>query len=289
LCKDTLFFLYLCNNMIKNCLSNCKINIGLRILRRRSDGYHDIETIFYPIPLYDRISVSTLENGAQVSADKLTVTGIPLSATNDDNLVMRVVRMLREEGYSIPPLDITLHKNIPSGAGLGGGSSNAAFTMTLLNELFHLGLSEQEMEQFVGRLGADCAFFVHNKPAIAEGIGNIFTPTDIDLKGYWIWLTKPSDFVSTKEAYQSVRPDETHRIHWPRNNSEIRWEELTNDFEASVFPNHPNVAALKSMMQDAGAVYAAMSGSGASVFGLFKEKPRTVALPEDIFSFVARL
>jgi len=275
--------------MIKNCLSNCKINIGLRILRRRSDGYHDIETIFYPIPLYDRISVSTLENGAQVSADKLTVTGIPLSATNDDNLVMRVVRMLREEGYSIPPLDITLHKNIPSGAGLGGGSSNAAFTMTLLNELFHLGLSEQEMEQFVGRLGADCAFFVHNKPAIAEGIGNIFTPTDIDLKGYWIWLTKPSDFVSTKEAYQSVRPDETHRIHWPRNNSEIRWEELTNDFEASVFPNHPNVAALKSMMQDAGAVYAAMSGSGASVFGLFKEKPRTVALPEDIFSFVARL
>lgn len=275
--------------MIKNCLSNCKINIGLRILRRRSDGYHDIETIFYPIPLYDRISVSTLENGAQVSADKLTVTGIPLSATNDDNLVMRVVRMLREEGYSIPPLNITLHKNIPSGAGLGGGSSNAAFTMTLLNELFHLGLSEQEMEQFVGRLGADCAFFVHNKPAIAEGIGNIFTPTDIDLKGYWIWLTKPSDFVSTKEAYQSVRPDETHRIHWPRNNSEIRWEELTNDFEASVFPNHPNVAALKSMMQDAGAVYAAMSGSGASVFGLFKEKPRTVALPEDIFSFVARL
>jgi len=275
--------------MVKNCLSNCKINIGLRILRRRSDGYHDIETIFYPIPLYDRISVSTLENGAQVSADKLTVTGIPLSATNDDNLVMRVVRMLREEGYSIPPLDITLHKNIPSGAGLGGGSSNAAFTMTLLNELFHLGLSEQEMEQFVGRLGADCAFFVHNKPAIAEGIGNIFTPTDIDLKGYWIWLTKPSDFVSTKEAYQSVRPDETHRIHWPRNNSEIRWEELTNDFEASVFPNHPNVAALKSMMQDAGAVYAAMSGSGASVFGLFKEKPRTVALPEDIFSFVARL
>ena len=275
--------------MIKNCLSNCKINIGLRILRRRSDGYHDIETIFYPIPLYDRISVSTLENGAQVSADKLTVTGIPLSATNDDNLVMRVVRMLREEGYSIPPLNITLHKNIPSGAGLGGGSSNAAFTMTLLNELFHLGLSEQEMEQFVGRLGADCAFFVHNKPAIAEGIGNIFTPTDIDLKGYWIWLTKPSDFVSTKEAYQSVRPDETHRIHWPRNNSEIRWEELTNDFEASVFPNHPNVAALKSMMQDAGAFYAAMSGSGASVFGLFKEKPRTVALPEDIFSFVARL
>jgi 4-diphosphocytidyl-2-C-methyl-D-erythritol kinase len=258
-------------------------------LRRRSDGYHDIETIFYPIPLYDEISVSTLENGAQVSADKLTVTGIPLSATNDDNLVMRVVRMLREEGYSIPPLDITLHKNIPSGAGLGGGSSNAAFTMTLLNELFHLGLSEQEMEQFVGRLGADCAFFVHNKPAIAEGIGNIFTPTDIDLKGYWIWLTKPLDFVSTKEAYQSVRPDETHRIHWPRNNSEIRWEELTNDFEASVFPNHPNVAALKSMMLDAGAVYAAMSGSGASVFGLFKEKPRTVALPEDIFSFVARL
>jgi 4-diphosphocytidyl-2-C-methyl-D-erythritol kinase len=275
--------------MIKNCLSNCKINIGLRILRRRSDGYHDIETIFYPIPLYDKISVSTRDTDAQNVSDILTVTGIPLSAAGDDNLVMRVVRILREVGFNIPPLSITLHKNIPSGAGLGGGSSNAAFTMKLLNELFCLGLNETEMEQLVGRLGADCAFFVRNRPVIAEGIGNVFTPTDIDLKGYWIWLTKPSDFVSTKEAYQSVRPDDTRRIHWPRNNSEIRWEELTNDFEDSVFPNHPNIAALKRMMLDEGAFYAAMSGSGASVFGLFKEKPRTVNLPEDIFSFVTQL
>lgn len=275
--------------MIKNCLSNCKINIGLRILRRRSDGYHDIETIFYPIPLYDKISVSTRDTDAQNVSDILTVTGIPLSAAGDDNLVMRVVRILREEGFNIPPLSITLHKNIPSGAGLGGGSSNAAFTMKLLNELFCLGLNETEMELLVGRLGADCAFFVRNRPVIAEGIGNVFTPTDIDLKGYWIWLTKPSDFVSTKEAYQSVRPNDTRRIHWPRNNSEIRWEELTNDFEDSVFPNHPNIAALKRMMLDEGAFYAAMSGSGASVFGLFKEKPRTVNLPEDIFSFVTQL
>ena len=275
--------------MVKNCLSNCKINIGLRILRRRSDGYHDIETIFYPIPLYDEISVSALETGVQDAADILTVTGIPLSAASDDNLVMRVVRMLREEGFRIPPLNISLHKNIPSGAGLGGGSSNAAFTMKLLNELFRLGLSETEMEQRVGRLGADCAFFVCNKPVLAEGIGNIFTPVDIDLKGCWIWLTKPSDFVSTKEAYQSVIPDETKRTHWPRNNAEIKWDELTNDFEGSVFPNHPNVAALKTMMLREGAFYAAMSGSGASVFGLFKEKPRTVDLPEDIFSFVTRL
>lgn len=275
--------------MIKNCLSNCKINIGLRILRRRSDGYHDIETIFYPIPLYDKISVSTRDTDAQNVSDILTVTGIPLSAAGDDNLVMRVVRILREVGFNIPPLSITLHKNIPSGAGLGGGSSNAAFTMKLLNELFCLGLNETEMELLVGRLGADCAFFVRNRPVIAEGIGNVFTPTDIDLKGCWIWLTKPSDFVSTKEAYQSVRPDDTRRIHWPRNNSEIRWEELTNDFEDSVFPNHPNIAALKRMMLDEGAFYAAMSGSGASVFGLFKEKPRTVNLPEDIFSFVTQL
>ena len=275
--------------MVKNCLSNCKINIGLRILRRRSDGYHDIETIFYPIPLYDKISVSTLETGVQDAADILTMTGIPLSAAGDDNLVMRVVRMLREEGFHIPPLHISLHKNIPSGAGLGGGSSNAAFTMKLLNELFRLGLSETEMEQRVGRLGADCAFFVRNKPVLAEGIGNIFTPVDIDLKGCWIWLTKPSDFVSTKEAYQSVRPDETNRTHWPRNNAEIKWDDLTNDFEGSVFPYHPNVAALKTMMLREGAFYAAMSGSGASVFGLFKEKPRTVDLPEDIFSFVTRL
>lgn len=275
--------------MVKKCLSNCKINIGLRILRRRSDGYHDIETIFYPIPLYDKISVTALETGAQDAADILTVTGIPLSAASNDNLVMRVVRMLREEGFCIPPLNISLHKNIPSGAGLGGGSSNAASTMKLLNELFRLGLGETEMEQRVARLGADCAFFVRNKPVLAEGIGNVFTPVDIDLKGCWIWLTKPSDFVSTKEAYQSVKPDNINRTHWPRNNSEIIWDDLTNDFEDSVFPNHPNVAALKKMMQKEGAFYAAMSGSGASVFGLFKEKPRTVALPEDIFSFITQL
>lgn len=275
--------------MEKNCLSNCKINIGLRILRRRVDGYHDIETIFYPIPLYDKISVATFDAEPHDASDVLNVTGIPLPTDNDDNLVMRVVRMLRSEGHNIPPLHITLHKNIPSGAGLGGGSSNAAFTMKLLNDLFRLGLSETEMEQRVGRLGADCAFFVRNKPVLAEGIGNVFTPTDIDLTGYWIWLTKPTDFVSTKEAYQSVRPNDTNRTHWPRNNSEIRWEDLTNDFEESVFPNHPDIAALKTMMQKEGAVYAAMSGSGASVFGFFKEKPRTVELPEDVFSFVTRL
>ena len=272
------------------CFPNCKINLGLRILRRRDDGYHDIETIFYPVPLRDEIEINTTgKDGNPLTEDVLTTGGIPLPSDTESNLVMKVVRMLREEGRNIPPLNIRLEKNIPSGAGLGGGSSDAAFMMKMLNKAFCLGMSDDEMEERVGRLGADCAFFVRNTPVIASGIGNVFTPTGINLKGYWIWLTKPSDFVSTKEAYQAVRPDDTRRTAWPQSNGDIRWEELVNDFEVSVFPGHPNISRLKTMMQEKGAVYAAMSGSGATVFGLFKEKPRTAELPEDVFSFVAQL
>ena len=272
------------------CFPNCKINLGLRILRRREDGYHDIETIFYPIPLHDKIEINTSDrDGNALTEDVLTMDGIPLPSDTESNLVMKVLRMLRQEGCEIPRLSIRLEKNIPSGAGLGGGSSDAAYMMKMLNGAFRLGMSDDEMEQRVGRLGADCAFFVRNTPVIASGIGNVFTPTGIDLKGYWIWLAKPSDFVSTKEAYQSVRPDDTRRTAWPQSNGEIRWEELVNDFEVSVFPGHPNISRLKAMMLENGAVYAAMSGSGATVFGLFKEKPRTAELPEDVFSFVAQL
>ena len=276
--------------MRKICFPNCKINFGLRILRRREDGYHDIETIFYPIPLRDEIEINTTDkDGNPLTEDVLTMGGIPLPSDTESNLVTKVVRMLREEGYDIPHLNIRLQKNIPSGAGLGGGSSDAAFMMKMLNETFSLNLSDDDMEKRVGKLAADCAFFVRNTPVIASGIGNVFTPTGIDLKGYWIWLAKPSDFVSTKEAYQSVRPDDTKHTAWPQKNEDIRWEELVNDFEVSVFPGHPNIARLKAMMQEKGAVYAAMSGSGATVFGLFKEKPRTVKLPGDVFSFVAQL
>ncbi len=272
------------------CFPNCKINLGLRILRRRDDGYHDIETIFYPVPLRDEIEINTTgKDGNPLTEDVLTMGGIPLPSDTESNLVMKVLRMLREEGRDIPPLSIRLEKNIPSGAGLGGGSSDAAFMMKMLNKVFSLNMSDDEMEERVGRLGADCAFFVRNTPVIASGIGNVFTPTSINLKGYWIWLAKPSDFVSTKEAYQAVRPDDTRRTAWPQGNGDIRWEELVNDFEVSVFPGHPNISRLKTMMQEKGAVYAAMSGSGATVFGLFKEKPRTAELPEDVFSFVAQL
>ena len=272
------------------CFPNCKINLGLRILRRREDGYHDIETIFYPIPLHDKIEINTSDrDGNALTEDMLTMGGIPLPSDTESNLVMKVLRMLRQEGCDIPHLSIRLEKNIPSGAGLGGGSSDAAYMMKMLNGAFRLGMSDDEMEQRVGRLGADCAFFVRNTPVIASGIGNVFTPTGIDLSGYWIWLAKPSDFVSTKEAYQAVRPDDTRRTVWPQSNGEIRWDELVNDFEVSVFPGHPNISRLKTMMLEHGAAYAAMSGSGATVFGLFKEKPRTAELPEDVFSFVAQL
>ena len=285
--------------MVKNCLSNCKINIGLRILRRRSDGYHDIETIFYPIPLYDEISVSALETGVQDAADILTVTGIPLSAASDDNLVMRVVRMLREEGFRIPPLHISLHKNIPSGAGLGGGSSNAAFTMKLLNELFRLGLSETEMEQRVGRLGADCAFFVRNKPVLAEGIGNVFTPVNVSLKDKYIALVKPDVHVSTAGAYAAIdsstgklrTPAPSHLRDLIENTPVHLWRNvITNDFEPYVFSTYPKVAAIKQTLYDMGALYASMSGSGSAVYGIFNRPVDNASkVFADCFTFAGSL
>ena len=276
--------------MTKNCFPNCKINLGLRILRRRRDGYHDIETIFYPVPLCDRIDISTTDgDGNEIREDIFTCCGIPLTSDTESNLVMKVVRMLREEGYDIPHMSIVLQKNIPSGAGLGGGSSDAAFMMKMLNETFHLNMNDTEMEQRVGRLGADCAFFIRNMPVFASGIGNVFTPISINLTGYWLWLAKPNDFVSTKEAYANVHPNDINRTTWPHDNSHIVWNALTNDFEESVFPTHPDIARLKDRMLKSGAFYAAMSGSGASVFGLYKEKPQTTQLPEDYFSFVVKL
>lgn len=273
--------------METTCYPNCKINLGLRVMRRRTDGYHDIETIFYPVPLCDELSVRL--QGNNCTRDTFRLDGIPLPSPDDDNLVIQVVKMLREEGCNIPPLDIRLKKNIPSGAGLGGGSSDAAYMMKTLNTMLQLGMSDTDMEQRVARLGADCAFFIKNTPVIASGIGNIFSATAIDLTGMWIWLVKPTDSVSTKEAYQGVHPDDSTQTLWPLSNKDICWDALVNDFEDSIFPHHPAIADLKETMKAHGAIYTAMSGSGATVFGLYKEKPRTETLPEDFFSFVTRL
>ena len=247
---------------------NCKINLGLRVVSRRPDGYHNLETVFYPIPLFDELTVETAQD------DEIFVEGIPVDGNPMNNLVMRVLHLLREEGQLIPPVRVILKKNIPSGAGLGGGSSDAAFMMKMLNEMFSLGLSIEKMEKLVSRLGADCAVFIQDKPVFAEGIGNLFTPISLSLKGWHLVLIKPDDFISTKEAYSLVEPKRpnTSLIQLVKQDIHLWKDTVLNDFETSVFPHHPKVKEIRDELYDMGAVYAAMSGSGSSVYGLFSKQ-----------------
>jgi len=254
-----------------------KINLGLYVVERRPDGYHNLETIFYPIPLCDELEVTPSDS------DCLTVEGLSVDGDWHDNLVWRVVKQLRELGHSVPPVSIRLRKITPMGAGLGGGSSDAAHTMTMLNQMFQLGLSEDEMERMLAKLGADCPFFVRCKPVFATGIGDKFQPASIDLSGLHLLLVKPSDHVSTREAYSLVRPQQPkHSLLESIQRPISEWQQLiANDFEQSVFPNHPTIADIKQRLIDNGALYAAMSGSGSAVFGLFAQAPT----PEFIASF----
>lgn len=249
-------------------LPNCKINLGLQVVRKRPDGYHDLQTVFYPIPLRDNLELRELRNSDAPYA--LQLAGQAIEGNPDDNLIIKVYRQLKEE-FDLPALDIYLYKHIPLGAGLGGGSSDAAFMMKGLNEVFELGLSDYEMERRLAGLGADCAFFVQNVPAFATGIGDELTPIPLSLKGMYIVLVKPDVFVSTREAYAGVTPKEPeHDLLKALRRPVTEWRDrVVNDFEPSVFAAHPELAAVKQTLYDMGADYAAMSGSGSTLFGLF--------------------
>lgn len=248
------------------CFPNAKINLGLNIVSKRPDGYHNIETVFYPIPVKDALEVVAAHTPA------FSQTGIPVDAPAEKNLVIKALRLL-EATYRVPPLKIHLLKAIPFGAGLGGGSADAAFMLKLVDRFARLGIPEEELEKLAGRLGADCPFFIRNRPVFATGTGNVFEPVDVSLSGYHLCLVKPDVAVSTPEAYARVTPAVP-----PASLKEIirlpvsEWKEaMINDFEASVFPRFPQIRSLKDKLYEAGALYAAMSGSGSSVFGLFRE------------------
>ena len=255
---------------------NIKINLGLSITEKRPDGYHNLETVFYPVALEDALEIRALPE-----ADKkitLHQYGMDIAGNPEDNLVAKAYSLLDKE-FHLPPVEIHLYKHIPSGAGLGGGSSDAAFMLKLLNGHFHLNLSEEQLEIYAATLGADCAFFIKNKPVYAEGIGNIFSPIELSLKGYQIMIVKPDVFVSTREAFANIHP---HHPEYPVKEVIRRpvaeWKDtLINDFEASVFPQHPVIGEIKQELYNQGAIYASMSGSGSSVFGLFAPD---AALPE---------
>ena len=247
---------------------NIKINLGLSITEKRPDGYHNLETVFYPVALEDALEIRTNPEAQQ----KFTLHqhGMEIAGNPENNLVVKAYLLLDKE-FHLPPVEIHLYKHIPSGAGLGGGSSDAAFMLKLLNEHYNLQLSDKQLEDYAATLGADCAFFIKNTPTYAEGIGNIFSPIELSLKGYRIMIVKPDVFVSTREAFANIRP---HRPEYPVREVIRRpvaeWKDtLINDFEASVFPQYPVIGEIKEELYHQGAIYASMSGSGSSGFGLF--------------------
>jgi len=249
---------------------NCKINLGLSITGKFSDGYHRLETVIYPLLFSDILEVIPSVEGT----NELTVSGIPLPGKTDENLCLKAWKQLNEV-YNIGAVEMHLHKIVPAGAGLGGGSADAAFTLKILNEIFRLQLTETVLTGFAARLGMDCPFFIVNSPALATGRGEILEPVDINLSGYHIAVVKPDIHISTAEAYSGVKPAEKpiplgRLIREPVE----KWKNLlVNDFESSVFGLYPVIRKIKEKLYGTGAVYAAMSGSGSAVYGLFENIP----------------
>lgn len=247
---------------------NAKINLGLNIVEKRPDGYHNLETIFYPINLQDALEVKRLHESTEPY--DLHVMGNTIEGPQETNLVVKAYKLLAED-FDLPPVDIHLFKHIPTQAGLGGGSADCAFMITLLNQKFKLGLDLDQMEAYAAKLGADCAFFVRNEPVFATGIGNIFEPVRLSLSGHYIVIVKPNIAVPTRDAFALVKPQNPVMslkdcIKLP---IETWKENIKNDFETSVFSKYPEIAAIKDQLYDLGAVYASMSGSGSAVYGIF--------------------
>lgn len=255
-----------------------KINLGLNIVSKRPDGYHNLETVFYPIPLTDALEIKYMdEKFPSESPCDLKITGNDVDCNEEDNLVIKAYQLLAAD-FQLPRVHAHLVKRIPTQAGLGGGSSDAAYMIRLLDERFRLNIGIPEMERYAAKLGADCAFFITADPSYAEGIGDVLMPVDVPgagLGGYYLAVVKPSVAVSTRDAYAAIVPKTPSKCcrDIVRQPIETWKDELVNDFEAPIFAMLPELAAIKQSLYDAGAVYAAMSGSGSALFGIFREQP----------------
>ena len=255
-----------------------KINIGLSVVGKRPDGFHNIETVFYPIQLCDRLSIEAAKTDTDCQI-VFSCDGIKLPASGaHENLCCKAYHLLAAD-YKLPPVSIHLHKAIPVGAGLGGGSSDAAYTLLALNNLFQLKISDRELVSYASRLGSDCAFFLYGRPAFGTGKGDILEPLTLSLAGYHILLVKPPVFVSTADAYSSVTPQNVkHQLKDLLQAPVSEWRHtIFNDFEASIFKKFPETGRIKEKLYQEGAVYASMSGSGSSVYGIFDKETDEVA------------
>ncbi|MDP4266571.1 MAG: 4-(cytidine 5'-diphospho)-2-C-methyl-D-erythritol kinase [Bacteroidota bacterium] len=262
---------------------NCKINFGLYITDKRSDGFHNLQTVFYPVNLCDTLEVNEIpDSGDKV---KFTQTGIALDCDNKSNICIKAYDLLNSD-FNLPPVTIRLHKNIPSGAGLGGGSSDAAYTLKCLNLIFNLGLTDENLENYAKKLGSDCAFFIRNKPVYATGRGDQFINIELSsLKDLHIVIIKPKVHISTIEAYKNIKPSIPtvslrEQIKKP---VEVWKSTIGNDFENYVFTKHPEVENIKKFLYSKGAIFASMSGSGSAVFGIFKKLPLNLNTDPSIF------
>lgn len=253
-----------------------KINLGLNVVEKRPDGYHNLQTVFYPVPIQDALEIFPMEDQfpSAVACD-LKVTNIFIEGEEQRNLVVRAYELLKKDYSQLPRLHAHLYKGIPTQAGMGGGSSDCAYMILLLNDTFQLGISEEQMIAYAAQLGADCPFFILSSPCYAEGIGEKLEPINLNLKGWYVGVVRPDIPVPTREAFMRIHP------HFPSTNCrqivmqpvETWRDALVNDFENSVFSQHPELEAIKQKLYQMGATYAAMSGSGSAIFGLFEKSP----------------
>ncbi len=267
-----------------------KINLGLNIVERRPDGYHNLQTVFYPVPICDALEVQPMDEGFPSAVDcDLKVSNLHIEGEEQRNLVVRAYELLKQDfANRMVRVHAHLFKRIPTQAGMGGGSSDCAAMLRLLNDMFSLQLTDEQLIDYATQLGADCPFFILNRPVYAEGIGELMTPVNLNLEGWYLVVVRPNIPVSTKEAFSLVNPQRPLKncrdiVMQP---VETWREELVNDFEKSVFAIHPEIGMVKEKLYDLGAVYAAMSGSGSAVFGLFMQTPH-VELAENFSGMFA--
>ena len=249
---------------------NGKINLGLHILQKRPDGFHDLETVFYPVPLKDGLEI--VQNASTSAKEiELTSSGSTIDIDPEDNICYKACQLLKKDFSRLPPVRIHLHKTIPSGAGLGGGSADGAFTLTLLNQKFNLHLSEEQLMHYALELGSDCPFFIRNEPCFATGRGEKLERADLDLSDYTIILVNPGIHVNTAWAFAQIFPNNKRRTLKETIALPVQeWkQELKNDFEEAVSSRHPEIKRIREQLYERGAVYASMSGSGSTVYGLF--------------------
>ena len=270
-----------------------KINLGLNVVERRPDGYHNLETVFYPVNIKDALELTMMNTKFPSPVDcDIKVSNLNVEGDEQRNLVVRAYQLLKCDFPQMPRVHAHLYKVIPTQAGMGGGSSDCAYTIRLLNEMFTLGLTEQRMIDYAAQLGADCAFFILSRPSYAEGIGERLVPVSLDLSSYYIGVVRPDIPVSTREAFSLIKPVKPAKCCRDVVLQPIEtWrDELSNDFEQSVFALHPEIEAIQQRLYNLGAVYAAMSGSGSAVFGIFQD-PIEISkhFPSDMFTYFGRL